>query len=375
MNNNTKQHFHTIDALRFFAFFKVFMFHFPVVGDLPVYRFFTRNGGIGVEFFFVLSGFLITYILVFEKKQLGFLNLKRFFFRRALRIWPLFYFILGVAYIAPFLLDMLGIASSDAGYTPDWRYSFFFLENYKMIFTGSFPDISPLGVMWSLCIEEHFYIFWSVLLTIVPLKKLPYIFGVSIVIAILVRMIFFMQDIPTTELFSNLDLFAIGGILGYLTALDYKKASVIIQRVPNVVKTVVIILILGVVLVEADLFSGAFGQIIQPTVLAILFTIFIAIFIPADSKLRISSKCLNYLGLLSYGLYVYHTIFISVALIIFRKMNIVLDNALNIAAFVLLVFTVTVAASYVSYRFIEIPFLRLKNKVSFSKLRGLLQSR
>ena len=62
-----KRRFHTLDALRFFAFLKVYLLHVPLQGDFPIFSFLKSGGGIGVSFFFVLSGFLITYLLVFEK--------------------------------------------------------------------------------------------------------------------------------------------------------------------------------------------------------------------------------------------------------------------------------------------------------------------
>jgi peptidoglycan/LPS O-acetylase OafA/YrhL len=64
-----KRYFHTLDALRFFAFFKVYLLHLPEQGDFPLFEYLKSGGGLGVQFFFVLSGFLITYILTFEKAK------------------------------------------------------------------------------------------------------------------------------------------------------------------------------------------------------------------------------------------------------------------------------------------------------------------
>ena len=70
-----KIRFHSIDALRFFAFFKVFLLHLPYQGDSSVFNYLKSGGGIGVYLFFVLSGFLITYLLVFEKLKTNKLNI------------------------------------------------------------------------------------------------------------------------------------------------------------------------------------------------------------------------------------------------------------------------------------------------------------
>ncbi|MCX6256393.1 MAG: acyltransferase [Bacteroidia bacterium] len=154
-----KLQFHSIDAFRFFAFLKVFISHFPYDLDNPVIKFLKQGGGIGVAFFFVLSGFLITYILVNEKFHTGKINAKSFFLRRILRIWPIYFLLLLFLYLVPnWILTNIGYIGS--GYHCDWFYSFSFTENYRMIYLDAMPGIVPLGVIWSLCIEEHFYILW-----------------------------------------------------------------------------------------------------------------------------------------------------------------------------------------------------------------------
>ena len=168
-----KRRFHTLDALRFFAFLKVYLLHVPLQGDFPIFSFLKSGGGIGVSFFFVLSGFLITYLLVFEKIQKGQINLRKFFIRRSLRIYPLFFFLVGLAFLLPYeLKEKIGFHMIGGGYSLDWRYSFTFLENYKMLLADNFPKTTPLSVFWSLCIEEHFYITWMIMLFLVPQKRI-----------------------------------------------------------------------------------------------------------------------------------------------------------------------------------------------------------
>lgn len=94
-----KIHFHSLDALRFFAFLKVYMLHVPIQGNFPILNYIKGGGGLRVSFFFVLSGFLITYLLVFEKIQNGKIKIKKFFIRRSLRIWPLFYLIVIIVFL------------------------------------------------------------------------------------------------------------------------------------------------------------------------------------------------------------------------------------------------------------------------------------
>ena len=165
-----KLHFHSFDAFRFFAFLKVFLLHAPLVVATQSDSFMMwyndhirAGGGIGVSFFFVLSGFLITYILTHDKINHGKINVKKFFVRRAFRIWPLFYLMVIIALvIPPDFAKEIGYHMNGGGYETDWRYSFSFLENYKMIIMDNVPKTSPLSVFWSLCIEEHFYIIWMI---------------------------------------------------------------------------------------------------------------------------------------------------------------------------------------------------------------------
>jgi hypothetical protein len=93
LNTPVGRHFHTFDALRFFAFLKVFFFHIPAT-SFGVFGYFMSGGSLAVRFFFVLSGFLITYLILVEKEWTGRLNFKYFMLRRVLRIWPLYYLII-----------------------------------------------------------------------------------------------------------------------------------------------------------------------------------------------------------------------------------------------------------------------------------------
>jgi peptidoglycan/LPS O-acetylase OafA/YrhL len=154
----------------------------------------------------VLSGFLITYIICSEKVLTGALDLKNFFARRILRIWPLFYFIIGLCYILPLVLKGAGMSLSSAGYQPTLWVSVLFLENYKMIWTHDLPNFMPMAVTWSLCVEEHFYIIWGLILYVLPVKHLPKMIIISILSGIVARMIFAANDLDTSDIATHIDL-------------------------------------------------------------------------------------------------------------------------------------------------------------------------
>lgn len=373
-----KIHFHSIDALRFFAFLKVYLLHIPIQGEFPIFSFLKSGGGIGVSFFFVLSGFLITYLLVLEKKSNRNINIKKFLFRRSLRIWPLFYLMIIIAFLLPYEFKQnLGFHMCGGGYDFDWRYSFSFLENYKMLILDNTPKTTPLSVFWSLCVEEHFYLFWLFSLFFIPqkhiLKFLISCFIIAWVTRFLEPFIFNNHKINTNDLFTNIDFFASGGILGYLVAKDYPKVSAFIDNIQTWVKWLILFSIALIVIFQKELLPYEQGTnffIFRSSIIAILFTILIAIFIPQNSTIKIKSSLLSYLGVRSYGLYVYHIIFIHVGFQYCIEHNIKIDNWLVLLLFILFSLGGSIIVSILSYKYFEKPILALRNN---KRLNSILE--
>jgi len=370
-----KLHFHSLDALRFFAFFKVYLLHIPIVaGAFPIFSFLKHGGGIGVAFFFVLSGFLISYLLINEKLSTGIVNVKKFFIRRSLRIWPLFLLVVALLFFLP--LDIktlfLGYNQNGHGYDLDWRFSFFFLENYKMYLTDLHPKTPTISMFWSLCIEEHFYILWIIALFLIPKKWILHFLISSVIIAIMARFVepFIIHNkiIETNELFTNLDYFAIGGILGYFVAKNFEKVSNLILSIKLWIRILIVLSVILFVIFQSEIFPynhKNLANIFRPTVIAIVFTFLLAVFIPKNSTIIIHEKNpLTYLGKISYGLYVYH-VFVIVGLTkIFLHFKLFIDNWSNLSLFLIISFILSVIISSISYHFFEQPFLMLREKIT-----------
>lgn len=361
-----KPGFHTIDALRFFAFLKVYLHHLPVDGDFAVISVLKKGGGgVGVVFFFVLSGFLITYNLVTEQSAQGGISLKKFYLKRMLRIWPLFYLFLCLMYFIPFhIRESMGVIMG--GYTPDWRFSFAFLENYKIILTHSYPLIAPLLVTWSLCIEEHFYIIWGAAAALTSAARMGYVLGLFILIAIVSRIlcpIYIPQyDISTNEVVTSLDYFAVGGLLGWLYALHSARVDRFILSIPIALRwTYVGFALLYVFLggpVEHALHIPSF---LSPTFGSLIFAGMIAVVIPQESPIRIGEgNVLSYLGRISYGLYLFHPVFIDMFLHYSISHHIRIDTAGVLTLGIVFTFTGTVLVASFLYHFYERPILSLK---------------
>ena len=156
-----------LDALRFFAFLMVFMHHalphkvefwtkLGVPSDLAVVLSgIGASGAFGVSLFFVLSAYLITELLLREKELVGTLDVKSFYIRRILRIWPLYFFFLALAIAMQWFVP---------GEHVGWRagLSFTFLAgNWYIVFAG-FPS-SVIFPLWSVSIEEQFYLTWPLI--------------------------------------------------------------------------------------------------------------------------------------------------------------------------------------------------------------------
>ena len=366
----TKKHFHSLEALRFFAFFKVYLLHVPLQGEFPIFSFFKGGGGIGVSFFFVLSGFLITYLLAFEKLSKGQINVQNFMIRRSLRIWPLFYLLVILAFILPYdFKSLIGFHMNGGGYELDWRYSFTFLENYRMLLLDNWPKTTPLSVFWSLCIEEHFYIVWVLSFYLLPSKHLLKFLVSGFFIAWTARFfdpyLFPNETINTNDLFTNIDFFSTGGILGYFVAKDYDRVANFVLSINDWIKRGVLLSVVLVVVFQNKLLPyepTTIFFLFRSSIIAVLFTSVIAIFVPLDSKLRIKNKVLAYLGTISYGLYIFHIIYIHLLFQYFIYLEIKLDNWFTLSFFMFATLTASILTSAISYHYFEKKFLMLRNK-------------
>lgn len=359
-----RRHFDTFDALRFLAFFYVFLQHIPISQHSP-FAFLNHSGTTGVRFFFVLSGFLISYILLYEKQHYGTINIRNFFVRRILRIWPLFYAMILFAFVTPIALRFLNLPSSAHGYEPDWLLSCLFLENYNMIFSHSVPNVSPLVVMWSLCVEEHFYILWGLLFYFTPIRRVPILIGVAVCIGILSRVIYSQYGLAFLDLPTNIDFFAYGAIPAY--CLLFKQD--LIARIASFRHWVkyVAVLLAGVYSFASPNFSYVFQPFIDPVVLGLLFMTLLFFTLPQTNRIYVgSSDLLSRLGLYTYGLYLFHTIII----------NLLLRLRLFDSTFVLFVVAllVTIAVSVLSYHLFEAKFLSFKRYFAARSLSGFADS-
>ena len=158
------KYFKGLNALRFFAAYLVVIHHAEQIRmkygifHLKEYSLF-NNGGLAVTFFFVLSGFLISYLLFKESDVTNTISVKKFYFRRILRIWPLYFLIviIGIIFL-PYILDFIG-------YSYSIPYSFNDVILYYILFSPFMVNIfyghHLIEPLWSIGVEELYYIVWA----------------------------------------------------------------------------------------------------------------------------------------------------------------------------------------------------------------------
>ena len=348
-----RQHFHSFDALRFFSFLLVFLLHLPKTEN-PYLDFFLKSGGLGVMFFFVLSGFLITYILLHEKKHQGQIVLKSFFLRRILRIWPLFYAMIGFAYLTPYVLKQFNLSFSNQGYEPNLFLSLFFAENYKMMMTQNFPDGAPLRVMWSICIEEHFYLIWGILIFLIPINKTLRLITLSIVLANFTRFLYSCFEIEPLDLFSHLDYFAFGAIPAYLL-LERGEYLAFLEKISLRWKRLFFVFVLGFIFILPNLELG-FLKFLEPSFWGLMFALSLVFTLGKKNEIKLNDDWwFSKLGTYTYGLYLYHTIVILFFIQVFKYCS--YSNWYLLAGLSL---GLSIVLSVFSYHWFEKPFLKLK---------------
>ena len=363
------KYFKELNSLRFIGFIGIFFGHVffsnsPEIINSKLYATVFNYGKIlgfiSIDSFFVLSSFLITWKALEEIKFTNKFQFKNFLIRRSLRIWPLYLFIVFIGFLLEYLKSHYFFESEKL--PSIWNFVLFIL-NYDIIENG-YNFLFFMVFMWSISVEEQFYILWAI--TIKWFNK--YLFGISFLIIFisLFFRIYFINDSLSLNFHtaSALGNFGIGALTAILVFkhqffLD-KLKSLSRNKILFIYVTIFSFFILMPVLLENDFFI-----VIQ----RVLFSIFFSFIILEqtyceNSIVKVSRiKYFNFFGKISYGLYCYHGIMITVVL----QLNKLFMESLiiSLVLYPLLILVSTLLVSYVSYRFYESKFLKLKYKFSF----------
>ncbi len=356
-----KPYFKGLDTLRAIAAIVVVLNHIvliseeqarPVMDKFSTFHF--PDAHLAVVLFFVLSGFLITYLLIKEKDTSGTISLKKFYLRRIFRIWPVYYLVIFSSLL-------------------------FFESEYSvttlLLCLGIFPNVAhalEIGwtsspQIWSIGVEEQFYLFWPLLISLIPSKKiilyLCIFFAAYTFLPHLIRFINSVSimseslDVFTNRFFyqSKFNSMSLGAVFGAMYAMN-KKALKIFYRKEIAYTSILLTFVLW--------FSGFALAQFNDVFYSLLFAIMI-LNIGTNERIKLNndSKLFGFLGRISYGIYMYHWMIILFVLKFIPYDLFGGGTAYSIALFAT-VLILTILISYLSFIGFEFYFLKLKERYS-----------
>jgi len=346
-----------LDGLRGIAVLMVMLDH---AGSYVWQSELLSGGGLGVDIFFVLSGFLITAILLEEWSATNRVSLKRFYLRRALRLIPALTAVLLVctAYALYCVIRSRNLAAG-SGILKSVLFTLLYIPNLATVY--GWTNNNLLGHTWSLGIEEQFYFVWPILLIFLlklrlNLRRIVLIVTVGVILVVLNRIILLRAGVSTEILYLRPDTRADSLLVGCVAAILWHIGAIGRIRWSGYfwpgVGTIAILTVLRPLLLYA-----------LPLVLYAVLAVSTAVVILGLIVRGRASKLCNfpplvYTGRISYGLYLWHLPVYSLAVpLLFRW-------GVPPVIVVVMLFTLVFLISMLSFRFIEQPFLRLKRKMS-----------
>ncbi len=367
--NKQKIYFPNLNGIRFIAAFLVIIHHIEQFKSLmfisPNYwgtiPFITIIGKLGVILFFVLSGFLITYLLLSEEHTFSTISIRKFYIRRILRIWPLYFFIVFLAFIVLPNIPALVLPN----YGKNVVYSH--LVGKLLLYTIFFPNLllSLYGIVpyashtWSIGTEEQYYLVWPVFIKYCKRYRIVFMVLIVIIYTLFSRFLtsHYGDLIPFHNLLNgfwisfNIDCMAIGAIYAVLL---FSKNPYLKYILNNTLFYIIIVIVLLLMI------KGVYIPYIHNEFYALLFGLIILNF-AANNRIQISleNKAFNYLGNISYGIYMYHPIGIALSITLCKTLNLLTNWLVYPFSFL---FTILLAS--ISYRYFESYFLSFKHKFS-----------
>lgn len=309
----------------------------------PPFSYLTNYGWMGVDLFFVLSGFLITGILLDSKSSKDYF--RNFYARRCLRIWPLYYSVLILMFVIVPLVRPQNAAELFQRSHPWWSYPFF-LQNFLV--RDAAVSVGPLGVSWSLAVEELFYLVWPVFVRFLSISRLRMVAWGALLFSPLLRLFFVSHDwLIYTNPFCRLD----GMMAGALLALLVRKSDFVPTRL--IVPAWLALLIAGPLAIVTEIYKRGWLTFSMDVIASAGF-IYVAMYSASHwFKSIMTNRFLMFTGTISYALYLLHKLPEDV----FKVDRLYITHP-HVA------FWAAAAISYIlaiaSWNLLEKPFLRLK---------------
>lgn len=347
--------FHHVEQIRYNA-------HLVNLKQYSVFN----NGAFAVQFFFVLSGFLITYLLFTELESTNSISLPIFYLKRIRRIWPLYYVLVFLGFVVlPFMV------SKQVAFANKFPY---LNAEGLILYLCILPNVANaiwskhfLISLWSIGVEEQFYLFWA---PVIKWLKSKVVFVCFSLVAF--RLIYdsYLQPhlVPSSFAHSiitslRFDCMAIGALVAfwYHNGISNDWQKLVYSKYLEFVFAIFLIMVLffrinlkehGVIL------ESSFG--LQLISVAFAFLILNGA-TNQNTIFKISYNWINYLGSISYGIYMYHMIFVFLAVEIMKKLTVLNEMPFLAAILVyVIVMFITILVSAISYKCIESPIIRFK---------------
>lgn len=356
-----------LDSLRTIAVGLVILHHWYPTG-VGINR--LPNGTIGVMIFFVISGFLITRILLQARQRVDdnraalWATYRTFFIRRALRIFPLYYLVITVFYIGlPSIQQLSPDVQSDIQQHPLYYY----LYGYNILLhqTGHWADI--LSPFWTLGVEEQLYLIWPWFVLLVPKRLLGWLPVGLVAVGLLSRIWgYFHGDIEGLLMPGSADAFGLGAIWAWLTTARPAQADAFRKRLPYGA-LLALLAFAGLQLLPGD-------NLLTVVFMRFLVSVMALYVIAGASRgfggiggIILNNSILQYVGRISYGVYVFHMIVPGVLMkLVYRVMNrlhLPTDFSPNFHRLFALLAVIAVASA--SYYVLEKPINNLKKRISY----------
>lgn len=352
----SKLYFKGLDTYRAIAALLVLISHVELfkskykLNNYLGFSFFENTGGhISVVLFFALSGFLITYLLVEEKTFFHKISLKNFYMRRILRVWPLYFLVILLSY---FLTD----------YIPSFITLLLCLTIFPNIAQAIYQGWAVSPQIWSIGVEEQFYLIWPFLI-----KKFKNILMVSIFIFVLFSLLPHFILFILNRFYPNPEIMKTVNALFYGTKFNCMASGAIFATIYHKRYKLLLAIYeyktLNYVLIILPFFLWIYGfhlKYFTDEIYSILFSVSILLVSTNPGIYNIDNRLSKYLGKISYGIYMYHWIILE---LIFRN-KLFNYNSEAFGNILLYGFTLglTLTISAISYNYIEKPILRLKDR-------------
>lgn len=374
--SNNRVYFPNLNSMRFLAAVVVIIHHVEMAKywfDLPNIYTNTFVGGVfgklAIISFFVLSGFLITYLLLEEHRRSGTISIKDFYKRRILRIWPVYYLVVILSlFVFPAIsfLDIPGLSEEMSdGFALKSMLYLTFLPNVGYTI---YEHIAYASQTWSVGVEEQFYLLWPLLMlwAINKKKVVPMLLGVITVYLGIKSVVVWnyatdMSSVANEKIWLfwdhfSIDCMAIGGIGAYL--LFYNK-----QRVLRILFNKYLQIGLYVTLAGITVKGVTLPWFTNELYAIIFLVVILNLAANKKSVLNLEYKWMNYLGKTTYGMYMYHNLVLIVVLKVILMYNLMDTNSwAGGITYHAISLGITILLSILSYEYFEKPFLGIKQK-------------